>query len=173
MGFFDFVKDAGEKLLGGKEAHAEANQKMEQALRNNVLKKMGLQVENLQIDFKDGLATVRGETLSQRDKEVVILGVGNTIGVSRVDDQLTIKKAAPVAGSTTGGVPVAEKQAVQKEEAAVMYTVKSGDSLSKIAKQHYGSASKYMIIFEANKPMLKDPDKIYPGQTLRIPPLAK
>ena len=54
-----------------------------------------------------------------------------------------------------------------------MYTVTSGDSLSKTAKQHYGSASKYMIIFEANKPMLKDPDKIHPGQTLRIPPLAK
>ena len=172
MGFFDFVKDTGEKLLGGKEARAEANQEMEQALKINVLKKMGLQVENLQIDFKDGVATVRGETLSQSDKEKVVLGVGNTIGVARVDDQLTIKKLAPVVGSTTGAAHTEAQPAAEKEVPAVMYTVKSGDSLSKIAKQHYGTASKYMIIFEANKPMLKDPNKIYPGQTLRIPPLA-
>jgi len=52
-----------------------------------------------------------------------------------------------------------------------MYTVKSGDSLSKIAKAHYGDAMKYPVIFEANKPQLTDPDKIYPGQVLRIPPL--
>jgi nucleoid-associated protein YgaU len=173
MGLFDFVKEAGEKLLGGKEARAEANQEMEQALKINVLKKMALQVENLQIDFKDGVATVRGETLSQSDKEKVVLGVGNTIGVARVDDQLTIKKPAPVVGSTAGAAHTEGLPAAAKEAPAVMYTVKSGDSLSKIAKQHYGSASKYMIIFEANKPMLKDPDKIYPGQTLRIPPLAK
>ena len=50
-----------------------------------------------------------------------------------------------------------------------MYTVKSGDSLSKIASEVYGDANKYMQIFEANKPMLSDPDKIYPGQVLRIP----
>lgn len=173
MGFFDFVKDAGEKLMGGKEARAEAEQEMEQALKNNVLIKMGLHVENLQIDFKDGLATVKGQTLSQGDKEKVILGVGNTIGVSRVDDQLTIKKTDPGVDSTKGAAHASAQQTIEKSEPAVMYTVKSGDSLSKIAKQHYGSASKYMIIFEANKPMLKDPDKIYPGQTLRIPPLAK
>ena len=45
----------------------------------------------------------------------------------------------------------------------------SGDSLSKIAKEHYGNAMKYPVIFEANKPMLEHPDKIYPGQVLRIP----
>ena len=47
----------------------------------------------------------------------------------------------------------------------------SGDNLSKIAKKFYGDANKYPVIFEANKPMLKDPNKIYPGQNLRIPPL--
>ncbi len=52
------------------------------------------------------------------------------------------------------------------------YRVVSGDTLSKIAKQYYGDVSKYPEIFEANQPMLKDPDKIYPGQVLRIPPLA-
>jgi nucleoid-associated protein YgaU len=54
--------------------------------------------------------------------------------------------------------------------ASVFYTVKKGDNLSTIAKEQYGNASKYMVIFEANKPMLKDPDKIYVGQVLRIPP---
>jgi nucleoid-associated protein YgaU len=54
---------------------------------------------------------------------------------------------------------------------ATFYTVKKGDYLSKIAKEVYGDASKYNVIFEANKPMLKDPDLIYPGQVLRIPPL--
>ena len=52
------------------------------------------------------------------------------------------------------------------------YTVAKGDTLSKIAKEFYGEANKYHQIFEANKPMLKDPDKIYPGQMLRIPPEA-
>jgi len=52
-----------------------------------------------------------------------------------------------------------------------MYTVQSGDSLSKIAKQHYGNAMKYTVIFEANTPMLMDPNKIYPGQVLSIPPV--
>ena len=56
---------------------------------------------------------------------------------------------------------------------ATIYVVKKGDTLSAIAKAHYGAASKYMVIFDANKPMLKDPDKIYPGQALRIPPLPK
>jgi nucleoid-associated protein YgaU len=54
---------------------------------------------------------------------------------------------------------------------ATFYTVKSGDTLGKIAQEQYGSASKYTVIFEANQPMLKDPDKIYPGQSLRIPAL--
>lgn len=61
---------------------------------------------------------------------------------------------------------------VVAEPEATLYTVQSGDSLSKIAKVHYGDAMKYPVIFKANQPMLKDPDKIYPGQVLRIPPLG-
>ena len=94
--------------------------------------------------------TVGGKVPSQQEKEKVILVLGNTQGVARVDDRLVVE------------VP---------EPAATLYTVKSGDSLSKIAKEHYGDAMKYPVIFEANQPMLKDPDKIYPGQVLRIPPL--
>ena len=87
-------------------------------------------------------------------------GPGNTAGVGRVDDRLEV-----AASAQSGSAPAAGGA-----QAAVFYTVKKGDNLSTIAKEHYGAASKYMLIFEANKPMLKDPDKIYVGQVLRIPP---
>jgi nucleoid-associated protein YgaU len=54
-------------------------------------------------------------------------------------------------------------------QAATTYTVKSGDTLSKIAKEHLGNANAYMKIFDANKDQLTDPDKIKPGQVLKIP----
>jgi nucleoid-associated protein YgaU len=50
--------------------------------------------------------------------------------------------------------------------------VKPGDSLSKIAKQEYGDANKWQLIFDANTDILKDPNKIFPGQKLKIPPLT-
>ena len=65
---------------------------------------------------------------------------------------------------------VDERMTVEEQKPqATMYTVQPGDSLSKIAKAHYGNAMKYTVIFEANTPMLKDPNKIYPGQKIRIP----
>ena len=76
------------------------------------------------------------------------LALGNVNGVSQVDDGIVVEATEPE---------------------SILYTVKSGDTLSKIAKEHYGNAMKYMVIFEANKPMLTDPDKIYVGQVLRIP----
>jgi nucleoid-associated protein YgaU len=149
MGIFDFVKEAGERLFGGREARAEAKQETEEALVNQV-NQMGLKAENLNIDFDDGVATIKGSTASQEEREKIVLLVGNTKGIAQVDDQMTVQ--------------------IQEPE-AILYTVESGDSLSKIAKQQYGNAGKYMAIFDANKPMLKDPNKIYPGQVLRIPPL--
>ena len=86
----------------------------------------------------------------QSTRERIVLAVGNTQGVARVDDRMEVSAPAPE---------------------AVMYTVESGDTLGKIAKEQYGDASKYPVIFEANQPLLKDPNKIYPGQVLRIPPL--
>ena len=147
MGIFDFVKDAGERLFGGKEARAEAKQESEEALINQV-NQMGLKVEDLSIDFNDGVALIRGSAASQEEREKVVLLVGNTKGVGQVDDQMTVR--------------------MQTAE-ALLYTVESGDTLSKIAREQYGSAGKYMAIFDANKPMLKDPNKIYPGQVLRVP----
>ena len=147
MGIFDFLKESGEKL-DNQEREIELNKS--QALKRQV-EILGLKVQELVVDFDDGVVTVSGKTPSQEEREKVVLILGNTQGVARVDDQLTVEETQPE---------------------ATLYTVQSGDSLSKIAKAHYGDAMKYPVIFEANKPMLKDPDKIYPGQVLRIPPLG-
>jgi nucleoid-associated protein YgaU len=148
MGLLDFVQEAGENLLAkvrGTPTDAEIEQALTQQVRG-----LGIGSGDLQIRFNDGVATVLGTASSQEEREKVVLAVGNTKGVARVDDQLKVERPEPE---------------------AKLYTVKRGDSLSKIAKREYGDAMKYPVIFEANTPMLKDPDKIYPGQVLRIPPL--
>lgn len=163
MGLFSFLKNAGAALVGGGEktetpkpaANADndamkrlADSQLAMRLTNQVVG-LGLSVDDLHISVDDDAVTVYGTVESQSEREKVILAVGNVAGVATVDDRLSV---------------------VAPEPEAVFYTVKSGDSLSKIAKEHYGSYKKYMVIFEANKPMLTDPDKIYPGQVLRIPP---
>ncbi|MDX9951427.1 MAG: peptidoglycan-binding protein LysM [Methylophilaceae bacterium] len=157
MGLFAFIKDAGEKLLGVGEAKAAtpttdaaaANAAAGKAVENYIAK-MNLSAENLTVGFNgaNGEVTVSGKAATQEIKEKILLCCGNVKGVSKVVDNME----------------VAEK-AVEPR----FYTVVSGDTLSKIAKQHYGNANLYMKIFEANRPMLSHPDKIYPGQTLRIP----
>jgi nucleoid-associated protein YgaU len=158
MGLLSFIKEAGEKLFGrggaqaatpepGKDAAASANagQAIEQYIRAQKL-----EVENLAVAFNgaDSSVTVSGQAKDQATKEKVLLCCGNVAGVGQVNDQLTV--AAPA-------------------DEAKFYTVVKGDTLSKIAKEQYGNANDYMQIFEANKPMLTHPDKIYPGQKLRIP----
>ncbi|MBK7407833.1 MAG: peptidoglycan-binding protein LysM [Saprospirales bacterium] len=103
------------------------------------------------MELNDDTVIVNGEVESQEQREKVILVLGNVDGIAAVDDRLEVVQSAPE---------------------AVFYEVQKGDTLSKIAKAQYGNAMKYPVIFEANKPMLTDPDKIYPGQMLRIPPLA-
>lgn len=161
MGLFDFVKKAGMKIFGVEAQEQKAEAPLPAGPRKNpalaaaltkFVKDLGLEVENLAIEVEEDLATVSGKVASQSTQEKVVLAVGNVEGIGRVDDRLVVEAPEPP---------------------AVFYTVKSGDTLSKISKQHYGSANKYMVIFEANKPMLKDPDKIYPGQVLRIPPLPE
>ncbi len=147
MGIIDFVVTAGAKLFGGGE---QANEKKAAAL-TDFINKMGLEVEDLRVDVEKQLAKVFGRTSSQEVREKVVLAVGNTDGIAKVEDNLEVATPQP---------------------AAVYYTVVKGDTLSKIAKAHYKDAMKYPVIFEANKPMLTHPDKIYPGQVLRIPPLS-
>ena len=112
----------------------------------------GLRAQYLTISY-DGASktlTVKGIAPDQATKEKIVLCCGNVHSVAKVDDQLTVAQ---------GGTP-----------ASTLYEVKAGDTLSKIAKSVYGDANAYAKIFDANKPMLSDPNKIYPGQQLRIPP---
>jgi nucleoid-associated protein YgaU len=155
MGLIEFVRDAGAKIFGADKAAAAPSpdpvvqSKRATALEEQV-KKNGFAVENLKIKMADATAHVRGRVQDQATREKIILVVGNTAGVAAVEDGLEV---------------------VAPEPEAQFYTVKSGDNLSKISKAMYGDANQYNVIFEANKPMLSHPDKIYPGQVLRIPPL--
>jgi nucleoid-associated protein YgaU len=143
MGIFDFVKAAGQLLgLGGDQAPKAEDLKKE-------IDRLGLPSEGLDVQVDGDTVKVKGKTASQEIREKIILALGNVTGVAKVEDAIE---------TASGG---AETK---------FYTVQKGDTLSAIAKTHYGDAGKYMAIFEANKPMLSHPDKIYPGQVLRIPP---
>lgn len=157
MGLFSFLKKAGENIFKSAETKAAEAAEEAAALREQritalkgVVDSLNISIQDLDIEVDDDVVTVYGQTESQSDKEKIILALGNVSGIATVDDRISVVVPAPE---------------------ATFYEVKSGDSLSKIAKAHYGDAMKYPIIFEANKPMLKDPNLIYPGQVLRIPPL--
>lgn len=162
MGIFDFMKNAGKEIE--KEADTAASlQKSVQA--------MGLNIRNLHVSFDDGVATVRGEAASVKDREMARLVIGNHKGVEKVnDDGLRVVAQPAAAGASAGTAPRPASAPSSPRPESQMYTVKSGDTLSKISKQFYGEADKFPQIFEANEPMLHDPDEIYPGQVLRIPP---
>lgn len=156
MGVFDFIREAGRKLgIGDDEKPTgtatkddpQADLAKATALARQVTQ-LGFEVHDFRVTYKDGTATLHGTAADQETREKVVLVTGNTAGVARVDDRMTVSAPA-------------------KE--ARFYTVKKGDTLSAIAKEQYGDATKYPLIFEANKPMLEDPDRIYPGQVLRIP----
>ena len=156
MGLFSFIKNAGAKVFGiGKTTAEEAADvaalaKQKATKLSNAVETLGFKVQDLNIEVNGDNATVWGQADSQATREKVILVLGNTEGIATVDDRMTVE------------IPEPEAQ---------FHTVVKGDYLSKIAKKYYGDAMKYPIIFEANKPMLTDPDKIYPGQVLRIPAL--
>jgi nucleoid-associated protein YgaU len=120
---------------------------------------LGYNGDAYDVGVQDDTITIRGEAASQEEKEKVVLAMGNVKGVRNVDDSILISSAAAAENP--------ESRQAQRESR--FYTVRSGDTLSKIAREFYGDANAYMRIFEANQPMLKNPDLIYPGQALRIP----
>ena len=145
MSLFSFVKEAGEKLI---DLLTPGNANASEQLKEHI-SKVGLGNPNVQATVDGDKVTVTGEVATQEEKEKILLAVGNIAGVGSVDDQITV----------TGPVVVAAK----------FVTVVKGDTLSAISLRVYGDANKYNKIFEANKPLLSHPDKIYPGQSLRIP----
>lgn len=177
MGVFSFAKDIGEKIFNRDDAKHDAksetnaaantpatkttttgtpaasNEPSAQSVANLLLRRIQQQnvnISDLKIKYNGttDTAEISGKAKTQADREKAIIAIGNVQNVAKVIDSIDVEEDAPE---------------------STMYTVKSGDSLSKIAQNVYGSANDYMKIFEANKPMLSEPDKIYPGQVLRIP----
>ncbi|OZC02532.1 peptidoglycan-binding protein LysM [Rubricoccus marinus] len=148
MGLLDFLKDKGKDIFGGGGNEAES-------IKKEVERALGSNVSNLTVHFNDGKVSLMGEAKSLAAKEKAALIAGNVKGVSNVnDDGLKVAGGDAAAPATSG---------------TRYYTIKSGDSLSKIAKDMYGDAGDYNKIFEANREVIEDPDKIYPGQQIRIP----
>ncbi|MFT4014590.1 MAG: peptidoglycan-binding protein LysM [Paracoccus sp. (in: a-proteobacteria)] len=163
MAIWDFVKDAGKSIFGGEAQAAEApkaatpapedeTQRKVDALKAE-LAQLGLTANDVHLTLRGSdTVIVKGKARDQETLEKLILAVGNIKGIARVE----LAQEPGEASAPEGAQPV-------------FHTVKKGETLSAIAKQYLGDANRYRDIFEANKPMLSDPNKIYPGQTLRIP----
>jgi len=147
MGLWSFAKSVGAKVFGSSEANAASADDLKKEAE-----KLGLDTSKINIQVDGDKVTVTGEAVSTEEAEKIALAVGNTQGVATVDNQLAAATITPESAT---------------------YEVKKGDTLWKIAEQSYGKGkgAQYNVIFEANRPMLSHPDKIYPGQVLRIPPL--
>ncbi|MFT6000912.1 MAG: nucleoid-associated protein YgaU [Neolewinella sp.] len=148
MGLFSFLKGKGAKLFGKKEQEVTQEVALTKVQKLEAeIQRLGLNINDLRLELCEQVI-VQGATDTTEEAEKVVLALGNIEGIGAVDNQIYVAN------------PVAE---------AVFYTVQAGDSLSKISKAQYGDPMRYEQIFEANKPMLSHPDKIYPGQVLRIP----
>ena len=148
MGILSFTKSVGAKIFGASEAHAAPAEELKKEVE-----KHGFDLSKTDIKVEGDKVILSGNAASTEEAEKIMLAVGNSVGVATVQNDLVTPK---------------------KEPESKFYTVKSGDSLWKISEAEYGKGqgAKYNLIFEANKPLLSDPDKIYPGQVLRIPPLT-
>ena len=150
MSLLDFVSDIGQALFNSEEHAAEKIQ--HHILADNP------GIENLGVLFQKGFVTLTGTSKSWEAVEKAILMAGNVKGVGKVISNIEVSEnqdLAPVELGGSGNNPY--------------YVIKSGDTLSAIAKQFLGDASKYPAIFEANREVIKHPDKIFPGQKIRIP----
>jgi nucleoid-associated protein YgaU len=152
MGIFDFVKSVGKKLGIGDDEAPDAD-----ALKKE-LDSHDLGTDKLEVSIEGDKAIIKGEVADQSIFEKAVIAIGNTLGVSKVE---------------ASEIKIADASAPDEPGEPTFVTVEKGDNLWKIAEAAYGKGkgSKYTVIFEANKPMLKDPDLIYPGQVLRIPAL--
>jgi len=172
MGIFDSIKNA----FGGGE-----KPKVSVAGPSQLLHEAGIDPGGLEFGFGTGTITVSGAIADEADRARILEVLKGIDGISKVDDHMTV--AAPVApkpapeppvAPQAEAAPAAETPAEPEAEPAAegrTYTVESGDSLWKIAEAMYGSGAKYTHIFEANRDILDDPDRIFPGQVLKIPDL--
>ena len=141
MGLFDFVKSVGNKIFSRDE---EAAEKIQQHIDAD-----NPGIRDMQVVFNDGVVSITGAADSSEALEKAVLMAGNIKGVGEVKaDSVTVPEAGP------------------KVE---YHVIRSGDTLSALAKKYYGNAMDYPKIFAANREVIKDPDKIFVGQKIRIP----
>jgi len=154
MGLIDFVKRAGKRLgIGGDDDKAPSADELRKEVESH-----GFDTKDVEIDVKGDEVELRGQKMADELREKFIVAVGNIAGVARVNDQIEAGTKGPEGASGVAGAAGSD-----------FHTVAKGETLWGISKQHYGNGAHYDEIFEANRPMLSDPDKIYPGQVLRIP----
>ncbi|MCW5710892.1 peptidoglycan-binding protein LysM [Shinella sp.] len=168
MGLFSFIKTAGKKLgIGGDDEAPEA------AAVKKELDSFDLGTQNVEVSVEGDKCVLKGVVADQTAFEKAVIAVGNTLGISRVE-AADLKVVPADSGLKPGQADMtALVEAAAPAQAPTLYTVKKGDNLWKIAESHYGKGARHMLIFDANRPMLSHPDKIYPGQVLRIPDLAE
>jgi len=151
MSVLDFMTDIGHKLFSGADDAAKSIKTAIEADNPGI--------ENLGVDFTNGFVTLSGNANSSEAVEKAVLIAGNVKGVGRVVSNITV----------AGEADTANPEDPPGAGAVEYYSIKSGDTLSAIAKHFYGDASKYPQIFEANREVIKHPDKIFVGQKIRIP----
>ena len=170
MGLFNFVKSVGEKLGLGEQAPDAQSIK-------TALDSLNLGTENVKVAVENGKAILTGAVKDQATLEKAILAVGNLHSIESVNtDNLKVENGQKSASNQTAQSETSQASsnpAAAQSAEPHFYEVKKGDTLWKIAEEVYGKGhgDKNKIIFEANKPMLKSPEKIFPGQKLRIPDL--
>jgi nucleoid-associated protein YgaU len=164
MGLFSFVKEWGKKIFKSNDEEVQANPAVQPdviaANQKTAIKayidKIGFNITNFDFTFDgNGVLTIMGECQSKAEYEKIALTCGNIVGVTDVVNNCTFPMEAATEPADSN-----------------LYTVEKGDTLWAIAEKNYGNGSKYTVIFEANQPMIKDADEIYPGQVLRIPALS-
>lgn len=152
MGIFDFMKGAGRDVN-------EADKAGE--IRRSIQSALGNQLSDLNVTYDDGTVHLSGKAKWFATRQKAVLLAGNVKGVEKVDDSgLVVDKSH---------LHEAADAPADADDEATFYTIQKGDSLSKVAQQHYGNANEWRRIFEANQGVIDDPDKIYPGQTIRVP----
>ena len=143
MGLFDFVSDIGKKIFSKEE---EASQAVTKHIEED-----NPGVENVSVTVENGVANIQGEALSAEALEKAVLMVGNIFGINSVTNNVTVNNGETLAGDDE------------------FYVIQKGDTLWKIAEKAYGNGAKYNAIVDANKEVIKDADKIFPGQKIRLP----
>ncbi len=151
MGLFSFLKDAGKKIFGGGDDNQAPDTAKQAKAVKDYIESMNIPVDNLDVQVNGEELTLIGDTKNLEDYEKIALMAGNIYGISTVNNNMTVNGETAVQGRTE------------------YHTVVSGDTLWAISEKYYKDGSKYTVIVEANQPMIKDADEIYPGQVLRVP----